>query len=84
MLAEIGPEPQQGRDKITHEIASDTSSPTMTASSTDTDDSESSEGEYYTPQSHPSELVTIVSSTDSGRGSHLGSFAVFSNRAGSF
>ena len=36
MLVEIEPQPQQGWDKVTYEIASDTLSPTMTISSTDT------------------------------------------------
>ena len=84
MLVEIEPEPQQDRDKVTYEIASDTLSPTMTVSSTDIDDPE---GEYDTPPPHSSELVMTVSSTDMGRDSRQGSFAVFCddcNRAGSF
>ena len=84
MLVEIEPEPHQDRDKVTYEIASDTLSPTMTASSTDIDDPE---GEYDTPPSHSSELAMTASSADTGRDSHQGSFTVFyddCNRVGSF
>ena len=49
MLVEIEPGPQQGRDKVTYEIASDTLSPTMSVSSTDIDDDP--EGEYDIPPS---------------------------------
>ena len=84
MLVEIESVPQQDRDKLTYEIASDTLSPTMTVSSTDVDDPE---GDYDTPPSHSSELAMAASSTDTGRHSHQGSFAVFCddcNCVGSF
>ena len=57
ILVEIDPEPHRGQDETTYQIASDTSSPTTTVSSIETDEPEE---KYDTgSSSNPFKLVRL-------------------------